>query len=436
MCGGIGKRMYPLMTDKSLVKFLGKPLILHQIESAQKAGIRQFIVITNPENHKFIQSALHYFNDIEIDFALQEEPLGMSNALLSAFKLMKNEPFILVSSNDVFDSTAYTALIEEYERHESHFSAYICAKIVTTYFPGGYLVVNTSNMIDSIYEKPPQGQEPSNLINIVLHLHTNTSKLESYLLETSSSSDDIYEKALNRMIKDGCKLKAVVYNQYWQSIKYPWHILNMMDYFHEKLSKHISSDCTISDKATIADSVVIENGVKIMEGAIIRGPSYIGKGTIIGNNTLIRNSSIGNDCVIGFGTEIKHSHIGDRCWFHSNYIGDSVIEDDCSFGAGAVTANFRHDETNIKIKLGNDRIDTGTDKLGSMVGIGCRIGIHASLMPGTRIGAYSAIGAHVYLVDDVEPNRKVLAESHNRILVNESNISGNKRQKLLKNFNG
>ena len=33
LCGGIGKRMFPITEDKLLLNFLGKPLLRHQIEN-------------------------------------------------------------------------------------------------------------------------------------------------------------------------------------------------------------------------------------------------------------------------------------------------------------------------------------------------------------------------------------------------------------------
>jgi NDP-sugar pyrophosphorylase family protein len=429
MCGGIGKRMHPLTADKALLKFSGTPLIIHQIKAARKAGIGEFIIITNPENDAKIQASLSKIGEARIDFALQKKPLGMSDALLAASDLIKSQTFILVSSNDVFDVSAYTALLSEYNNNKGY-AVYIAARQVQNYFPGGYLVINRQNEISHIIEKPPQGQEPSNLINIVLHLHTQPDTLLKYLSSNTSNSDDIYESSIDRMIKDGHKMKAVQYDGFWQATKYPWHILKVMDHFSRQSSKQVSTSSHISTKAIVEGNVIIEDGVKVFEGAVIRGNSYIGRNTVIGTGALIRDSIIGDDCVVGYGTEIKHSYIGNKCWFHSNYIGDSIIEDDCSFGAGAITANFRLDEANIKVRTGSNKIDTETDKLGAIIGKGCRIGIHASLMPGIRIGAHSFIGSHVNLTDDIEANKKVIAEPNYRILSNDTIADADKRQEL------
>ena len=431
ICGGIGKRMVPITKDKTLLKFNGEPLILHQITAATEAGLDQFVIVASPDNLADLKSAVAGVRAINVDFAVQQRPLGMADALLSASALLGDEPFILVNSNDIFDTSAYVQLINEYQRNSSY-SGYLTARQVQDYFPGGYLVVNDDSEISHIVEKPPKGEEPSQLINIVIHLHNEPQRLLDYLAKTSSTADDVYEKALGRMIDDGCNMKAVVYGGAWQAVKYPWHILHAMDYFLGRLTHRISPTAQISERATVDGAVIIEDNVKLFEGAVIRGPSYIGRSSVIGNGVLVRNAVIGSDCVIGYGTEIKHSYIGDGCWFHSNYVGDSVIEDDCSFGAGAVTANFRLDETDIRLQVGGDKVDTGLDKLGALVGKGCRIGINASLMPGIRVGADCFVGPQVCLTHDLEAGKMALAEPRYRVLPNKTKPVGDKKQELLR----
>ena len=38
LCGGIGKRMFPITEDKFLLNFLGKTLLQIQMEAAKQAG--------------------------------------------------------------------------------------------------------------------------------------------------------------------------------------------------------------------------------------------------------------------------------------------------------------------------------------------------------------------------------------------------------------
>ena len=50
LCGGIGKRMFPLTEDKFFFKFLGKTLLEHQIDKAMKKGIKNFVIVANDFN--------------------------------------------------------------------------------------------------------------------------------------------------------------------------------------------------------------------------------------------------------------------------------------------------------------------------------------------------------------------------------------------------
>jgi bifunctional UDP-N-acetylglucosamine pyrophosphorylase/glucosamine-1-phosphate N-acetyltransferase len=151
--------------------------------------------------------------------------------------------------------------------------------------------------------------------------------------------------------------------------------------------------------------VIIGDNVKVLENAVIRGPVYIGPGTIIGNNTLVRAySHIGADCVVGFATEIKGSYISDGNWFHMNYIGDSIVGERCSFGAGTITANQRFDEKTITAIVNGDQVNTDKDKFGAIIGDNCKTGINVSIMPGIKIGPNSIIGPSVCLTEDIDSN--------------------------------
>jgi NDP-sugar pyrophosphorylase family protein len=431
LCGGLGKRMFPVKTDKSLLKFNGIPLIIHQISAAQKAGLREFILVCNQYNHEELKTIINNITGINAYFYIQKNTAGMADAILTCSAKIGNTPFILVSSNDVFDTSAYTSLLHKYSA-DTDCNAFITARKVDRYFPGGYLSIDDNGNIKSIIEKPNPGKEPSDLINIVLHLHTEPEVLIKYLGTTSSNRDDVYENTLNIMLNNNYKMKAVEYQDIWHAIKYPWHILDVMKYFLDKIEERKSRKTEISDKATIIGKVIIEDNVKILEGSAIRGPSYIGKNSVIGNNVLVRNSYIGDNCVIGYNTEVKQSYINDGCWFHSNYVGDSVIDYNCSLGAGAVTANLRLDESEIELKLDEQKINTSHDKLGAFIGADCRVGINTSIMPGIRIGSNSVIGPHLNIEHDIDSGKRVFGNFKYVIVDNNKSMGTNKRNNLYK----
>jgi len=70
---------------------------------------------------------------------------------------------------------------------------------------------------------------------------------------------------------------------------------------------------------------------------------------------------------------------------HLNFIGDSIIGSNCNLEAGSITANYfneRSDKT-IYVFYRSERLNTGANKFGSLVGDKCKIGANAVLSPGT-----------------------------------------------------
>ena len=428
LCGGIGKRMFPITEDKFLLDFLGKTLLEHQMETAKEAGLNHFLIIGNPANIEQIEQITKITSGVKIELALQRQPMGIADALKSAEPFLDSD-IMVVNPNDVFTASAYTGLLQGSEKKSA--TSYMLGYEVNDYFPGGYLAIDSANELKHIVEKPKPGEEPSHLVNLLVHLHTKPKKLLEYIENAETTRDDVYERALDNLVKDGYKIKVVPYSDFWAPIKYPWHIFQAVKYFLNAIQPHVSASASISEKATIEGRVTLGDNVRVLENAVIRGPAYIGPNSIIGNNALVRDySHIGADCVIGYSTEVKNSYIGDGCWFHSSYIGDSIIGKGCSFGAGTVLANFRFDEQNVSVMVADEAIDTGLDKLGAIVGNNCKTGVNASITPGIKIGPNSIVGPHVYLTKDLGADEIILAEPRYQSLPNQVEPDKAKRREL------
>jgi bifunctional UDP-N-acetylglucosamine pyrophosphorylase/glucosamine-1-phosphate N-acetyltransferase len=245
--------------------------------------------------------------------------------------------------------------------------------------------------------------------------------LKKSLNEVQSEKDDEYEVALANMMKSGEVFELLTYSGNWNTIKYPWHVLNSMQYFLSSIKgQNISKSAKISKGAIINGDVVIEDNVKILDGAIINGPVFIGKNSIIANHTLIRDSNIGEDCIIG-GSEVARSYLGSNVELHRNYVGDSILESNISFGAGAITANFRADEKEIAVNVKGVEIASGRKKLGSIIGSDVKIGVGTLLMPGTKIGSNSIIGPGLVIKSDIEDNKYIQLKQE--IIEKENNIN-------------
>ena len=382
LCGGIGKRMSPIAEDKFLLKFLGRTLLEHQILAASKAALRQFIFVCNPHNLARTADIVKGLPSIDCEFVVQERSLGIANALESARHLLDDE-IMVVNPNDVFDESVYPGLLGS--RKCGHQVSYLTGYRVSKYFPGGYLTADHAGNLTGIVEKPEVGHEPSDLVNLLVHLHTDTEMLFHYMSGVQTARDDVYEQAIDKMCADKRRIGVVPYTGSWTAVKYPWHILDVAKHFLDKSTPRVAPTASVSTHAVVEGKVIIEDGARILENAVVRGPAYIGHNTVIGNSTLVRSySHIGADCVVGFATEVKGSYVGDGCGFHMNYVGDSVVADGCNFGAGTITANWRFDEKNISVRVNGAAVDTGTAKLGAFIGNNCKTGVNVSIMPGAR----------------------------------------------------
>ncbi len=415
LAGGAGKRVFPLAVNKPkpMFKLLGKPLIQHVVEILKANGLDSFVVVVGHQGEQIKD----YFGDgkqfgVRMKYTLQEEALGMANALETA-KDMVEDNFLVVNADDLFEDSLVEMMLRKFKDGKA--DIVLSCKPVEETWKFGIIKVE-KDRVTKLVEKPPKGQEESNLAVIGVYLITK--RIFSYLKKTPVS-DHQYEDAIQKFIEDKNNVRAVSYDGFFAGYKYPWDLFRMNTFLMDSQIKKqtIEDEVQISETAKVEGNVWIRKGAKILDNACVKGPCYVGANTIIGNNCLVRGyASIGDDCIVGFTSEIKSSLIGDDCLFHMNYVGDSIISDNCLFGAGSTTANFRFDEKNIQVMVDGKKVDSGTNKLGVIMGDHSKAGINSALAPGVKLGPYSIVGAGVHLQEDLEPGQMLLLEKDSTIL--------------------
>lgn len=397
LLAGRSRRFWPLM-EKSLFPVCGTTLAEHQVKMLQSAGCKDITLIVGAHNKADLKALFPKLKIVE----QKDLDLGMQGACMDGLKGIR-EPVLIVSGNDVIESSAIKTLVEASKK--KGIDGAILARKVKRYFPGGYLSVKNQK-ITKIVEKPGEGKEPSDLINLVAHIHNDPQKLLAVLKDMKSSRDDGYEAALQELFED-CHYKAVPYTGIWQAVKYPWHLIPLMEVFLKGINKpRIHKTAKIHKSAVIEGNVVIGEGTRVLPNAVIVGPAYIGNNCIVGNNALVRGSSIGDGSVVGYNCEVKGSVLAGPVWTHMTYLGDSVIGRNVSFGAGCMTGNLRLDEGEIEAFAGDhgketQRTKTGLTKLGLICGDDCRFGIQVGTNPGIRVGSGSFIAGDAYLGKDI-----------------------------------
>jgi len=146
---------------------------------------------------------------------------------------------------------------------------------------------------------------------------------------------------------------------------------------------------TVDKQAFVGPDVHVGKGTVIEPFACVRGPAIIGEGCQIRSGAYIRGEVlIGNGCIVGNSTELKNTLMLDGAAApHYNYCGDSILGNRTNLGAGTKLSNFKiaADKT-IRLRVGDQVIDTGLEKFGAILGDGALTGCNSVLNPGTVLG--------------------------------------------------
>lgn len=405
LSAGRSSRFWPL-PHKMEMSFLGKRFIELQIEFLLNAGFTNIILVgTDQLNNSITKFPIKKIVQVGD---------GQAAGILAARDLITNKNILVINADDCISENL---LLQMKNLGNLKHNVLVGFK-AQDYFPGGYLELDGKRVI-GISEKPDKNNRPSAYVKLVCDYFSSADALIEALEKENSASDDQYERAISAMLKNGALFELLDYSGPWVALKYPWHTLDVMNFYLKNLKKsyaHKSVD--IHKTAIIKGTVVLGKNVRILEYAKLVGPLYIGEGTIIGNNTLVRESMIGSDCVIGFGSDVSRSYLGNSVWLHQNYIGDSVIASGVTMGSGTTLANLRLDEKKISSKVKNEKIDTGKLKLGAMIGENVSIGVNTSIMPGVKIGKNSVLGVGVILHTDLGENSRCFIKQEHTISEN------------------
>ena len=103
---GLGTRLKDYKDNshtKVLIKIRQSSMISEQISQLSGWGIERFVIIANPEFYSLIKDDIDANHaDKDIDYAIQEKPLGIAHALLQSKDLIDNNSKILFILGDNF----------------------------------------------------------------------------------------------------------------------------------------------------------------------------------------------------------------------------------------------------------------------------------------------------------------------------------------------
>ena len=169
-------------------------------------------------------------------------------------------------------------------------------------------------------------------------------------------------------------------------IRYPWDLLRINETVLGRITASVIQG-EVSPAAHIEGFLTLGPRSRVLPGVYMEGTVVVGADCKVGPNCYLRGStSIGDRCHIGQAVEIKNSIVMDGVGLgHLSYCGDSIVGEAANFGAGTITANFRHDGKSHRSTVGGMLVDTGRRKFGAIIGDHVHTGIHTAIYPGRKI---------------------------------------------------
>ncbi|NDL56888.1 glucose-1-phosphate thymidylyltransferase RfbA [Phytoactinopolyspora mesophila] len=117
LAGGSGTRLRPLTgaLSKHVLPVYDKPMIYYPLSVLMLAGIRDILLITNPDDTEVFQSILGDGRrlGLRLEYAEQPEPKGIAEALVIGADFTGDDQVALVLGDNMFHGPRFTKLLDD-----------------------------------------------------------------------------------------------------------------------------------------------------------------------------------------------------------------------------------------------------------------------------------------------------------------------------------
>ncbi len=189
---GLGTRFLPATkaSPKEMMPLVDKPLIQYVVEEAVSSGIEEVVLITGRAKraiedhfdvafeleedlkakgkHKLLSEVQRIANLVTFCYIRQKKALGLGHAVLTAKRVVGDEPFAVLLGDDIIDARipALKQMMDIYKRYPA---TILAIQKVPKSQTSQYGVIDAKKIEDGVYlvkdlvEKPSPAEAPSNL---------------------------------------------------------------------------------------------------------------------------------------------------------------------------------------------------------------------------------------------------------------------------------
>ena len=219
LAAGRGTRMGELTEDcpKPMLPLDGRPMLAHQIERLEAAGIREVLVVVGYKAHMVSDYfAQHPPTLAKLSYVAQERQDGTGSAAKLAREFADGEPFLMVYGDNLVEPSVYRGMLDQ----AASADMVIAVKRVEDPYQGGAVYVEGDRVV-KIVEKAPKGTSTTNWINGGVYVFKPSIFPELDKLRLSPRGEYELTDAVHAMVESGRRVGWRPIEGFWRDVGRP-----------------------------------------------------------------------------------------------------------------------------------------------------------------------------------------------------------------------
>jgi glucose-1-phosphate thymidylyltransferase len=300
LSGGRGTRLRPITytSAKQLVPVANKPVLFYGIEAMARAGIEEVGIIIAPETGGEVQTAAGDGSKfgLRITYILQDEPLGLAHAVLTAERFLDGSPFVMYLGDNLLQG-GIDDLVAAFRSNEP--DALILLTPVAD--PENYGVAELDgDSVVQLLEKPAKPKTDLALVGV--YMFTSCVHDAARAIRPSDRGELEITDAIQHLVDSSRRVEPHIVRGWWKDTGRLEDMLAANRLVLDTIERRIDGELIDSQ---VDGRVVIEAGARL-ERSSVRGPAIIGAGARLTDCYVGPYTAVGDECTID-RAEVEHS---------------------------------------------------------------------------------------------------------------------------------